>query len=65
MAKSLISLTLGEAHSPQSLSLEQKDTTTTWAKTGTEDWGGASRDWTQPGEFSTRETKTSVSLTLE
>ena len=63
MAK--VDLTLGESKTKVDLTLDQKKTTQTWADTGTETWGGATRTYAQPGEFSTREQKTKVDLTLE
>lgn len=65
MAKTLINLTLGEAKTKVDLTLETKKTTKAWGETGTEVWPTANRTWGQPGEFSTRETKTKVDLILE
>lgn len=62
---SKVNLTLGESKTSVDLTLENKKNTMTWAESDPETWGEANRTWAQPGEFSTRESKSLVSLSLE
>ena len=64
MAKTLVSLTLGEAKSKVSLSLESKGNDPTWDTHGGT-WDEATDTWDNPRATLTKETKTKADLTLE
>ena len=60
----VVSLTLGEAKTNVSLSLETKDSGLTWDTIGGT-WDDANSTWDTAKATLTREAKTNVSLTLE
>ena len=62
---SKVNLTYSENKSLGSLTLEQKKSSMTWAESAPGTWGESTATWGNPKEFSTREAKSSVSLSLE
>ncbi len=64
MAKTLVNLSLSEAKTSVSLSLESKGNDPTWDTHGGT-WDEAADTWANPRATTTKEAKTKADLTLE